>query len=190
VRAHGSNGAFVSKWTIDRNTLQVLHGEDLTQRADQIHLWDATTRTYTSGTTQWRRLCSADLPLASALQYGRLGTSERIFFDGEEVTDANNWGRTWARIVTGPNAGHAWELPRLGKMAFENSVACPHGKEKTIVALFDDGSVDTPAPTSPLPDNSTANPSEVYIYIGTKQSHGNEIEKAGLTNGKFYGESQ
>src|SRR5262249_59586271 len=30
TRAHGSNGSFVSKWTIDRQTLKVLKGEDLT----------------------------------------------------------------------------------------------------------------------------------------------------------------
>ena len=29
IRAHGSKGAFVSKWTIDRNSLRVLEGADL-----------------------------------------------------------------------------------------------------------------------------------------------------------------
>src|SRR5215813_4861588 len=28
VRAHGANGAFVSRWIIDKATLRVLHGED------------------------------------------------------------------------------------------------------------------------------------------------------------------
>jgi hypothetical protein len=65
-------------------------------------------------------------------------------------------------------------------MSFENVVACPHGKDRTIVALLDDGSLGT----APIAAN---NPSEVFIYVGTKSSSGNEIERAGLTNGKFYG---
>ena len=30
-------------------------------------------------------------------------------------------------------------------------------------------------------------PSQVFIYVGTKQTSGNEVQKAGLTNGKLYG---
>jgi hypothetical protein len=32
ARDHGFKGAFVSKWTIDKATLTVLHGEDLMKR--------------------------------------------------------------------------------------------------------------------------------------------------------------
>lgn len=176
VRAHGSTGAFVSKWTIDRQTLRVLAGEDLTRSPNQVNLWSPATGTYTQGTTAWDRLCSADLPARPALRHGNRGTSERIFFDGEEVT----FGRAWARIATGPNAGQAYELPRLGKMAFENVLLSPHGKDKTIAALTDDGNLNT----APVAAN---NPSEVFIYVGTKQTSGNDIERAGLTNGKLYG---
>jgi hypothetical protein len=175
-RAHGRPGAFVSKWTIERNSLRVIAGEDLTPSPNHVQTWDATAKRYLSGPTTWDRLCSADMADVKALRHGNRGTSERIFFNGEEVT----FGRAWARIATGPNAGEAWELPRLGKMSFENVVACPHGKDKTIVALFDDGSLNTAAAAS-------SNPSEVYIYVGTKQSTGSEIERAGLTNGKLYG---
>jgi hypothetical protein len=177
-RAHGSTGAFVSKWTIDRRTLRVLAGEDLTSSPNHVHQWNAATGQYFLATTQWNRLCSADLPARKALRHGNRGTSERIFCDGEEVT----FGRAWARIATGPGAGHAWDLPRLGKMAHENVVACPHGKDKTIVALTDDGSVSTAPNTA-----NNNNPSEVFVYVGTKQREGSEIERAGLTNGKFYG---
>src|SRR4029453_15178982 len=34
VRAHGAKGAFVSRWVIDKDTLEVLHGENLIQ-----HVW-------------------------------------------------------------------------------------------------------------------------------------------------------
>jgi hypothetical protein len=175
-RAHGSNGAFVSRWTIDQRTLKVLKGQDLTPSSQHVFLWDSIHEEYTQGSTQWQRLCSADLPAESALFGNGRGTRERIFFDGEEV----NEGRAWARVVTGPHAGEAWQLPRLGRMAYENAVACPHSKDKTVVLLTDDGDLNT-APST------TGFPSEVYVYIGEKAKSGHPIEQAGLTDGDFYG---
>ncbi|HEX9273381.1 MAG TPA: phytase [Candidatus Binatia bacterium] len=179
VRAHGSNGAFVSKWTIDRNTLKVLTGEDLTPSPNHVYLWDPVHEEFTQGTTQWQRLCSADLPARSALFADDRGAPDRIFFDGEEVTDAAS-ARAWARIVTGPHAGEAWQLPLFGRMPYENVVACPHAQHKTIVVLLDDGDLSTAATT-------TGFPCEVYVYIGRKVRHGHPIEQAGLTNGALYG---
>jgi hypothetical protein len=68
VRKHGSNGAFVSRWIIDQQTLKVLKGEDFTRSTDKVHLWDPLNGEYEpiGRTTQWRRLCSADLPRGSA----------------------------------------------------------------------------------------------------------------------------
>ena len=77
----------------------------------------------------------------------------------------------------------SWQLPRLGRMGWENAVACPHGKDKTIVACMDDGLLSNDTVTTVAADN----PSEVFIYIGSKQTQGNEIERVGLTNGKLYG---
>ncbi len=90
-------------------------------------------------------------------------------------------GRAWARIATGNHSGEAIELPRLGRMAFENAVASPYPQEKTIVALLDDSSILT------APQITSNVPSEVYFYIGRKRRHGHPIEEAGLTNGKLYG---
>lgn len=176
VRQHGSNGAFVSRWTIDRQTLRVVKGQDLTPSAHHVFLWDSVHNEYIRGTTQWQRLCSGDLPELSALYAHGLGTAERIFFNGEEI----NEGRAWARIVTGPHAGEAWQLPRLGRMSYENVVACPYPQEKTIAFLMDDADLST-APSI------TGFPSEVYVYIGKKQKSGHPIERAGLTNGHLYG---
>ena len=176
ARAHGSNGAFVSRWTIDQRTLKVLKGKDLTPSSQHVFLWDSIHDEYIQGSTQWQRLCSADLPEESALFGNGRGTRERIFFDGEEI----NEGRAWAHIVTGPHAGEAWQLPFLGRMAYENVVACPHSKEKTVVLLTDDGDLST-APSA------TGFPSEVYVYIGEKAKSGHPIEQAGLTDGDFYG---
>jgi hypothetical protein len=82
-------------------------------------------------------------------------------------------------MATGAHLGEAWQLPRLGKMAFENVVACPYPQGKTVVICTDDSSVITGV----LPNVG----SEVYIYIGTKQSSGHPVERAGLTNGFLHG---
>ena len=176
VRAHGSNGAFVSRWTIDAETLKVVKGQDHTPSANAVFLWNPAVNGYTQGTTQWQRLCSADLAAPSAFYAKGLGTRDRIFLDGEEVTE----GRAWARIASGPNTGEAWQLPRMGRIAFENAVASPHAQEKTVVVVTDDGALST-APVA------ASYPSEVYVYVGTKTRRGHPVEQAGLTNGELYG---
>lgn len=177
ARAHGSAGAFVSRWRIDADTLRVEKGEDLTSSPSKVFTWNGATGQYVAGTTQWQRFCSADLPKEGAFRAHGLGTDERIYMGGEEVTE----GRAWARVATGSNAGEAWQLPRLGKMAFENAVASPYPQMKTIVVCTDDSNLSTSA-TPP-----TGLPSEVYVYVGSKRGSGHPVERAGLTNGLLYG---
>ncbi|HEX2825513.1 MAG TPA: hypothetical protein VHP37_04150 [Burkholderiales bacterium] len=130
-----------------------------------------------TGTTTWERHCSGDLPAVSAFFAHGQGTRERVYLNGEEVSE----GRAWARVATGTNSGEAWQLPRFGRMAYENAVACPHPQAKTIVALTDDSNLSTSA-TPP-----SGRPSEVYFYIGSKKSSGHPVERAGLTDGWLYG---
>ncbi len=172
VRAHGSAGAFVSKWIIDKNTLSVLSGADLIQT---IKLWNPATNSYISynGTfptslAALNRFCSADLAPVSAF-YNDLtgkGTQERIFMNGEE---SGNEGRAFGHIITGPNGGNSYELPYLGKFSWENAVASPRMSDTTVVAGMDD-----------------ATPGQVYFYMGAKTTTGTEIEKAGLAGGHLY----
>ena len=172
-RAHGSKGAFVSKWIINKSNLKVLSGSDLIKR---VNLWNPATSTYTlydsttpSPLTIFGRFCSADLPAVNAFYNPAtgLGTQERIFMNGEETNDES---RGFAHIVTGPNGGTSWELPAFGKAAWENSVATPNSGDKTVVGEMNDGT-----------------DGQVYFYIGTKTNTGTEIEKAGLTNGHPFG---
>jgi hypothetical protein len=164
VRAHGARGAFVSKWTIDKDTLQVLHGEDLIQ---QVATWNTATMTYNAPAkgVAIGRLCSADLPAPSALYNAAtgLGFNGRLFMDGEEV---GNEGRAFAHGLDGTS----YELPALGKFSWENSIANPATGDKTVVVGTDDST-----------------PGQVYVYIGTKTMTGNPADRAGLTNGKLYG---
>jgi hypothetical protein len=158
-RDHGAKGAFVSKWVIDKESLEVLSGDDLIQRQELAP----------GGSKALSRLCSGDLPEVSAFYNDAtgLGTTERIFMSGEE---SGVEGRAFGHVVTGPDAGTSYELPYLGKFAWENAVAMPNSGDKTIVVGLDDGTG-----------------GQVYVYVGTKQATGNTVEKAGLTNGELYG---
>src|SRR5581483_11701210 len=157
VRSHGSRGSFVSRWTLEKTTRRVIAGEDFTPVASFIYSWDVAQKKYVPGTVTWNRFCAGDMPAVSALSFGDRGTTDRIYLNGEE----NNEGRAWARIVTGSHAGETWQLPRLGRIAFENVVACPRSQGKTIVAVMDDGNINT----APVAANY---PSEVYMYVGNK----------------------
>ncbi|MBK8954446.1 MAG: esterase-like activity of phytase family protein [Saprospiraceae bacterium] len=166
VRAHGSTGAFISKWKVRKSDLKVLNGEDLVKK---VNLWNGTG--YTEGTTAFARLCSADLPPYTAFYHKsgikRLGTMTRLFLNGEETGDE---GRAFAHIATGVNTGTSYELPYLGKASWENVVAHPESGVNTLVALLDD-----------------SNGGQVYFYLGKKGTAGNEIDRAGLSKGKLFG---
>lgn len=166
VRDHGSIGAYIDRLVIDKSTLQVVSGDDAIQT---VHLWDDVNDTYVTGTTAFNRFCSADLAAPTAFYDAAtgLGTQARIFLTGEE---SGVEGRATATIVSGADNGSLYELPYLGNLSFENLTANPFAQTKTIVAATDDGTN-----------------GQVYIYVGDKQATGSDIDKAGLTNGAFYG---
>jgi hypothetical protein len=185
VRAHGNTGAFVSEWVIRASDLRVLSGRDL---ATQHLVWDAPSASYVSaigkrwdaGTNSYvasaaseansfGRLCSADLPAVSAFYNPAtgLGTMSRIFMNGEEVGAE---GRAYGFVATGADKGKTYELNRLGKFSWENSVANPYSGDRTVVIGLDDST-----------------PGQVYVYSGLKTNTGNEVQRAGLTNGTLKG---
>lgn len=177
LRAHGSVGAFVSKWIIDSRTLQVQSGSDLIQ---QVFLWDAgTQRSFGSPATYpFNRFCSGDLPEISAFYNpatGR-GTTERLYMHGEE----GGTGLQVATVVTGADAGKAYVLGKFnlssngsgltGVGAWENALASPYPQDKTVVVANSDGG-------SGIMTNAVA------VYVGSKQTSGTQADRAGLTNG-------
>lgn len=166
VRDHGSIGAYIDRIVIDKATLQVVSGDDAIQT---VHTWDDVNDIYVTGTTAFSRFCSADLAAPTAFYDAAtgLGTQARIFLTGEE---SGVEGRATATIVSGADNGALYELPYLGNLSFENLTANPLAQTKTIVAATDDGTN-----------------GQVYIYVGNKQATGSDIDKAGLTNGAFYG---
>jgi len=162
VRDHGFRGAFVSKWIIDKDTLTVLHGEDLIKHAFK---WDSASSSYVPITGGFSRFCSADLPPLSAFYNAATGNgyAGRIFMNGEEN---GSEGRAFGHVLD----GNSYELPRLGKFSWENSVTHPDSGDKTVVVGLDDST-----------------PGQVYVYVGTKQTSGGPIDQAGLNNGTLYG---
>lgn len=162
VRAHGAKGAFVSKYIIRKGDLSVVRGGDLIQ---QTVAFDSLTSTYKPPAkgVAFRRFCSADLPPVSAFFANGAGFNGRLFMNGEET---GNEGKGYAITLDGT----AYELPRLGKFSWENSLANPAPREKTIVIGTDD-----------------TTPGQVYVYVGTKTNAGSPVDRAGLTNGNLFG---
>lgn len=169
VRAHGATGAFVSEWVIRKSDLRVLNGADLASN-HLVTSWGSNTWTPAAGVANsFGRLCSADLPDLNAFfnpLTGR-GTENRIFMNGEEVGAE---GRAYGFVATGNNKGSTYELPKLGRFSWENSVANPYTGDKTVVIGLDDST-----------------PGQVYVYTGTKQHVGNDVQRAGLDNGNLRG---
>jgi Bacterial protein of unknown function (DUF839) len=167
-RAHGAKGAFVSRWVIRKSDLSVVSGRDQIQT---LNVWDAGTSNWTPASgdappNQLNRLCSADLAKISAYfnRKADKGYAGRIFTDGEETSG----GRPWGHVV---DTGQSYELtPWLGNMAFENVVTNPDTGNATTTMELDDST-----------------PGQVYVHVGHKTNSGNEVQRAGLANGKLFG---
>lgn len=163
-RAHGAQGAFVSRWVIDKETLKVLHGEDLIQ---QVVTWNKAAGTWNPPAkgVAFNRFCSADLAPISAFydEETGLGYRGRILLNGEE---SGTEGRALAHLMDGTS----YELPWLGRFSHENSVAHPDAGLRTVVVGLDD-----------------SGNGQVYVYAGQKTSSEDPIEAAGLSNGTLYG---
>ena len=164
IRDHGARGSFVSKWTIRKDDLTVLKGEDLIQN---VATWNQSASAFNAPAqgVAMGRLCSADLPATSAFYNAAsgMGYDGRLFMNGEEVGAE---GRAFAHALDGTS----YELPYLGKFSWENSLANPATGDKTVVVGTDDST-----------------PGQVYVYIGTKTNTGSPVDQAGLNSGNLYG---
>ncbi len=179
IRRHGARGTFVTELIVNKNTLAVASAQDL------IHTFvlNGVDRNVANGNPlALGRFCSSDLPEVSAFfnSASGLGTTSRIFMAGEEGPAT---GYAVATVATGPEKGRAYVLPKFNLAtsgsginavgAWENLLASPFAQDLTVVASTNDGG-------SGVMNNT------VNVYVGTKQNTGNEVERAGLTNGTNY----
>ena len=199
MRAHGNAGAFVSMWTIDKSTLQVMKGEDLLQNNTSIFLSnnDPSTGTPHTGflpaaTTAMGRLCSADLAPVSAYSWTDpatgvfYGTTARIFQTGEEQggvatnivaggdlgpKSSIHYGRQWNMILT--------DDPNIPGDQSRTAYEMPHcglfAWENNLANPFSQRLTITAG----MDDGSPIG--QLYFWIGQKQTTGNVVERAGLT---------
>jgi len=122
VRAHGQKGAFVSRWVIDVESLQVQRGADLVRALLPV------------GVVQgFNRLCSADLAPKSAFFNAASGKgyAGQLFLNGEEDKAG---GRAFAHALN----GISYELADMGRIAWENVLANPASGDATLVMGLDD----------------------------------------------------
>jgi hypothetical protein len=160
-RDHGGIGAFVSEWTIDSSTLEVLEGKDLIQ---SVHLWNGTGYVETPGVV-FNRFCSGDLAAPGAFYDAAsgLGYDGRIYLNGEEASG----GRAFGHVI---ETGDSFQLASFGTASWENVVANPATGQSTVVA-----------------GTSDSGGGAVYVYLGTKSATGTPVDRAGLTGGTRYG---
>ena len=122
VRAHGQKGAFVSRWVIDVESLQVQSGSDLVRATMPVDVVQG-----------FNRLCSADLAPKSAFYDAASGKgyAGELFLNGEEDKAG---GRAFAHALN----GISYELADMGRIAWENVLANPASGDATLVIGLDD----------------------------------------------------
>lgn len=164
TRAHGAIGAFVSEWVINKNTLAVTAGADLIRT-----VYTLSGSTWASSIVTFNRFCSADLAASGAYYNSATskGSQARIFLNGDEGGSA----RGVAHVATGADKGKSYLLPwaTMANVGWENLLAHPNAGDKTVVMANSDGGYNG-----------------VYLYVGSKATTGNEVEKAGLIGGTMY----
>jgi hypothetical protein len=119
------------------------------------------------------RFCSAHVSQPGALSYRAKGKDGKYttygytgpaFFTGEEGGDES-------RGFVLNTDGQLVQLPKLGLAAWENFLPNPDSGRATVVMGNEDGS---------------ATDSQLFMYVGQKETTGEWYEKAGLTNGQLY----
>lgn len=162
-----NRGAFISRFILDRQA-KVVSGEmayDTVHDAEQgLVLPPAQTDNTTPG---FARFCSGSLSFREA------GFDRPMFLTGEESGGAATFdGKGGLAAVVFDRELHT--LPKLGRFAWENSLARPDAGALTVIMCMEDG------PTTP--DN------QLYMYVGEKSKApgASVLSRNGLDTGKLY----
>jgi hypothetical protein len=120
---------------------------------------------YVPLTSALSRFCSGDLPALTAF-YNPVTARVRWPYLYEWRGERNGRPRLCPFLD-----GNSYELPFLGKMSFENSVANPATGDKTVVVSTDEW---------------LWYGSQVYVYVGEKSTNEDRLTAAGLKNGTTF----
>ena len=168
-------GTSITKFTVSKSTKAVTRVENFMQK---INFYNYTTAKYqetpsgaapagaAAGTFDWgiSRFCSATYAPAGTFIHNGVGYDGGLFLSGEESSDDS-------RAFAFDEEGTGYQLPRMGMMAFENIIPSIKPGANTVAMANEDGA---------------ATDSQLYVYVGKKQSTGSAIDKAGLTNGDLH----
>jgi hypothetical protein len=177
IRRHGQTGAFVSELEIDSDTYEVEQGRDLID--PDVRYWNYISQSYgptpspggvnprdpsdtfVAQSAAFNRFCSSSITEWMQLynQSTKRGYQGQIYFANEENGDEG-------RLFGVTTDGQAQQLPRLGQLSWENTIAAYNDSDKTVTIGNDD-----------------SGDGQLFIYTGTKQKTGNPFDRAGLTNG-------
>ncbi len=185
----GLLGARVSYFDIDIETLQVVGSNlayDTIYDANGDVAMDA--GFLSNDFAGLSRLCSSGLFEAGEFSDDNGGDEEnrgledRIYFTGEEDGGFFNsvGGSEWA---LDPATGDFWQLPALGRGAWENVTTVDTGLTDYVAIILSDDS--SPFDFNPeAEDGDEAAP--LYLYVGQKDAEGDFPARNGLRGGKLY----
>ena len=173
-------GARISYFDIDKATRTIV---DAGIAYDTIYDANGNRATDTSfltdGLQGFSRFCSANLAEAHEFGNGR-GLENRIFFAGEE--DGGNFnpigGGEWA---LDPATGELWQLPALGRGAWENITELDTGTTTHVALLLADDS--SPFDADGISGKEAA---PLFLYVGEKDAGGDFPAQNGLRGGKLH----
>jgi len=120
-------------------------------------------------TRGFARFCSA------FLADDAVGFDRDIYLNGEETAGPATFdpagGSAWATVY-----GDSYQLPRIGRSAWENVVVARGTGDKTVIFALEDG-----------PSSGDGANSQLYMYVGQKQpGAGDALSINGLNNGLLY----
>jgi hypothetical protein len=167
-----NRGAFVSKLTLDAEG-NVLSGERAYDWIFHENVFHGPAPEVGNATRAFSRFCSGDL---AGPEHG----FDRFVYltNEEEGTPANSHdGLGGLAVAIVDNA--LYTLPKLGRFAWENTLAQPLRGNRTLIMSMEDG----PAALDPGVENS-----QLYVYVGKKQRSpgAGVLRRNGLDNGKLY----
>ena len=175
------DGARVSYFDIDKNTLTVADSGLAINKiydADGNIADDLTV--FQNGATGITRLCSSGLSEAEQFGAGE-GLANRIYFTGEETggtrADRAPGGAEWA---LDPETGNLWQIPDMGRGAWENITEICSGDANNVAFILADDS----SPTD-FDGDGVKEAAPLYLYVGEKKS-GDFLDENGLRDGNLY----